>query len=171
LPGATISFLQSRATALAATGKIGEAAAALAEAEKLIAQVPDDATQGNNAARPLYGVGQLKAQARIASARGNREEAVRLLTEAVGREDTLAYNEPSDIIFPTRHLLGAELLTAGKPLEAEAIYRDDLKRHPNNGWAYLGLSQALGAQKKDTAAAIAKRLFEKAWSRADVQLA
>ena len=93
------------------------------------------------------------------------------MTEAVGREDKLAYNEPSDMIFPTRHLLGAELLAVGRLVEAEAVYRDDLKRHPNNGWAYLGLSEALTAQKKDTAAAIAKRLFEKAWRRADVQLA
>ena len=171
LPGATISYLQSRATALAATGKIGEAEAALAETEKLIAQGPDDATQGNNAAKPLYEVGQLKARARIASARTNREEAIRLLKDAVGREDKLAYNEPSDMFFPTRHLLGAELLTAGKAAEAEAVYREDLKQHPNNGWAYLGLSQALAAEKKDAAAAITKQLFVKAWSRADVQLA
>jgi tetratricopeptide (TPR) repeat protein len=171
LPGATISFLQSRATALAATGEIDQATAALAETQKLIAQVPNDATQGNNAAKPLYEIGQLKAQARIASARKNREEAIRLLTDAVVREDKLAYNEPSDMIFPTRHLLGAELLAAGKSVEAEAVYRDDLERHPANGWAYLGLSEALTAQKKEAAAADAKRLFEKAWRRADVQLA
>ena len=170
LPGATISYLQSRATALAATGKIDEAKATLAETEKLIAQVPEDATQGNNAAKPLYEVGQLKAQARIASAGANREEAIRLLSSAVGREDKLAYNEPSDMLFPTRHLLGAELLAAGKAAEAEAVYREDLKQHPNNGWAYLGLSQALTAQKKDADAAISKQLFEKAWGRADVQL-
>lgn len=170
LPGATISYFQSRATALAATGKIEEAKGALAEALKLIAQVPQDATQGNNAAKPLYEVGQLKAQARIASARGDRDGAIRLLRDAVGREDKLAYNEPSDMIFPTRHVLGVELLAAGKPAEAEAVYREDLKQHPDNGWAYLGLSQALAAQKKNAGAAMAKQLFEKAWSRADVQL-
>ena len=68
LPGATISYLQSRATALAATGKIDEAMAEFAKTEKLIAAVPEDATQGNNSARPLYEIGQLKAKARIASA-------------------------------------------------------------------------------------------------------
>ncbi len=171
LPGATISYLQSRATALAATGKIAEAKAALSETAKLIAAVKADATQGNNAAKPLYEIGQLKAQARLASAEGKRDEAIRMLADAVSHEDGLAYNEPSDMIFPTRHLLGAQLLAAGKLNEAEAVYREDLVRHPSNGWAYLGLSQALTAQRKDVAAAAAKKAFEDAWHEADVHLA
>jgi tetratricopeptide (TPR) repeat protein len=170
LPGATINFHQSRATASAATGKIDDAKAALAKAETLIAQVPEDAAQGNNAARPLYQIGQLKARARIASAEGRRDDAINALTEAVGIEDRLAYNEPSDMIFPTRHLLGAELLAGGRPAEAEAVYREDLKRHPNNGWAYLGLSQALAAQKKDAEAEQSKKAFDQAWQRADTKL-
>ena len=171
LPGATISYLQSRATALAATGKIAEAKAALSETAKLIAAVKADATQGNNAAKPLYEIGQLKAQARLASAEGKRDEAIRMLADAVSHEDGLAYNEPSDMIFPTRHLLGAQLLAAGKLNDAEAVYREDLVRHPSNGWAYLGLSQALTAQRKDVAAAAAKKAFEDAWHEADVHLA
>ncbi len=171
LPGATISYLQSRATALAATGKIDEAKTALTETAKMIAAVTADATQGNNAAKPLYEIGQLRAQARVASAEGKRDDAIRMLTDAVDREDKLAYNEPSDLIFPTRHLLGAQLLAAGRPLEAEAVYREDLKRNPNNGWAYLGLSQALAAQRKYVDAAAAKKAFEDAWHGADVHLA
>ena len=170
LPGATISYLQSRATALAATGKIDDAKAELAETDRLIAAVTADATQGNNLAKPLYQVGQLKAQARIASAEGKRDDAVALLTSAVALEDQLAYNEPSDMLFPTRHLLGAELLAAGRAKEAEAVYREDLQRHPNNGWAYLGLSQALVAQKRDAEAAAIRSQFDRAWNRADVHL-
>ena len=171
LPGATISYLQSRATALAATGKIVEAQAELVKTKQLIAAVPADATQGNNLARPLYEIGQLKAQARVANAQGNRDEAIRLLTEAVGLEDKLAYNEPADMIFPTRHLLGAELLASGKAVDAEAVYRQDLKQHPNNGWAYYGLSQALAAQKRNADASAAQKQFEDAWRRSDVKLA
>jgi len=171
LPGATISYLQSRATALAATGRIEEAKAELAKSEQLIGAVPADATQGNNLARPLYEIGQLKAEARIASAQGNRPEAIRLLVEAVGQEDKLAYNEPADMLFPTRHLLGAQLLAAGRAPEAEAVYREDLRQHPNNGWAYYGLTQALAVQKRDADAAVARKQFEEAWKRADVQLA
>jgi tetratricopeptide (TPR) repeat protein len=171
LPGATISYLQSRATALAATGKIDEAQAELAKTDRLIAAVPADATQGNNLAKPLYEIGQLKAHARIASAQGKRDAAISLLTSAVSLEDKLAYNEPSDMLFPTRHLLGAELLAAARAKEAEAVYREDLQLHPNNGWAYLGLSQALAAQKRDAEAAVIRSQFDRAWNRADVHLA
>jgi tetratricopeptide (TPR) repeat protein len=171
LPGATISYLQSRASALAAKGRIDEAKAELAKSAQAISAVPEEATQGNNQAKPLYDVGQLKAEARIAGAEQRRDEAVRLLAEAVSLEDKLAYNEPSDIIFPTRHLLGAGLLAAGRPGEAEAVYREDLRRNPKNGWAYFGLSQALAAQKRDAEAAAARGQFEQAWQRADIQLA
>ena len=75
------------------------------------------------------------------------------------------------MIFPTRHLLGAELLAAGKPAEAEAVFREDLKQHPNNGWAYFGLSQSLAAQKRDADAARVQKQFEGAWQRADIKLA
>jgi tetratricopeptide (TPR) repeat protein len=171
LPGATIHYLQARAEAFAATKRFDEAGAELAKAEKLIAATPAEATQGNNAARALYDIGQLKAQARLASAQGRTDEAIALLTKAVGLEDKLAYNEPNDMIFPTRHVLGAELLAAGKAAEAEAIFREDLKLHPNNGWAFYGLSQALAAQKKDAEAADARKQFEQAWSKADMRLA
>jgi tetratricopeptide (TPR) repeat protein len=171
LTGATIHYLQARAEALVGKGRLDEAAAEVAESQKLIAVVPAEATQGNNAAKPLYDIGELKAQARVASAQGKRDEAVSLLTKAVAIEDKLAYNEPNDMIFPTRHALGAELLAAGKPADAEAVFRADLKYHPNNGWAYYGMTQALAAQKKDAEAAEARKQFEQAWGRADVKLA
>ncbi len=171
LTGAMVHYLQARAMALAAKGRLDEARADLAKADKLIAAVPAEAIQGNNLAKPLFEVGQLKARARLASAEGKREEAIALLTQAVALDDMLSYGEPRDMIFPTRHALGAELLAAGKGAEAEAVYREDLKWNPNNGWAYLGLSQALAAQKKDAEAAEARRQFEQAWGKADVQLA
>jgi len=170
LTGATIHYLQARATALAATGRLEEAATALAKAERLAAAVPADATQGNNSARALYAIGQLQAQARLASAQGHRDEAISLLTQAVALEDKLSYNEPSDIIFPVRPLLGAELLAAKRPVDAETVFREDLKRHPNNGWALRGLSMALTDQQRGAAAAQAASEFRKAWSRADVHL-
>ena len=170
LTGATVSYLQGRATALAATGKLAEAKMELAKAAKLIAAVPADATQGSNLARSLYEIGQLKAEARLASSEGKHEEAAALLGKAVSAEDKLAYNEPRDMLFPSRHLLGAELLLAGKPGEAEAVYREDLKRNPDNGWSWFGLDKALAAQKRESEAAKAHQQFEAAWRRADIQL-
>ena len=171
LTGALVHYLQAHATALAAKGRLDEARADLAKADKLIAAVPADAIQGNNLAKPLFEVGQLKARARLASAEGKRDEAILLLTQAVALDDKLSYGEPRDMIFPTRHALGAELLAAGKAAQAEGVYREDLKWNPNNGWAYYGLSQALAAQKRDAEAAEARRQFEQAWGKADVQLA
>jgi len=171
LTGAMVHYLQARGMALAAKGRLDEARADLAKADTLIAAVPAEAIQGNNLAKPLFEIGQLKSRARLASAEGKREEAIALLTQAVALDDKLSYGEPRDMIFPTRHALGAELLAAGKGAEAEAVYREDLKWNPNNGWAYLGLSQALAAQKKDAEAAEARRQFEQAWGKADVRLA
>jgi len=64
----------------------------------------------------------------------------------VTNKDQLAYDEPADWFFPTSHLLGAVLIKAGKAAEAEVVYRDDLNRHPNNGWALHGLAQSLKLQ-------------------------
>jgi Flp pilus assembly protein TadD len=68
-----------------------------------------------------------------------------------------------------RHPLGAALLKAGRANEAEAVYREDLKRFPANGWALTGLVQSLKAQGKPTDAAEAE--LRTAWKDADLALA
>jgi hypothetical protein len=74
-----------------------------------------------------------------------RDDAIGLLREAVTKEDQLADDEPADWFVPTRHhLLGAVLIKAGRDADAEVVYRDDLRRHPNNGWALFGLVQSFG---------------------------
>ncbi|HEX8381137.1 MAG TPA: hypothetical protein VF619_11395 [Allosphingosinicella sp.] len=168
LAGLTIAWLQARATALAAKGRADEARKLLAELDRAIAAVPADATQGMNSARPLYEIGALKAKARIALAEGEQGAARMALREAVKKEDALSYNEPSDEFFPVRHLLGAALLEAGRPAEAEAVYREDLRRNPNNGWGLLGLAQALDAQRKKSD--VERARFKQAWRHADTQI-
>ena len=60
---------------------------------------------------------------------------------------------------------------AGRFAEAEQVYRDDLKRLPENGWSLFGLSQALAAQQKDGAELEATRArFKKVWAKADVKI-
>ena len=62
-------------------------------------------------------------------------------------------------------------MAAGRFAEAEQIYRDDLKRLPENGWSLFGLSQALAAQKKDGAELEATRArFNQIWAKADVKI-
>ncbi len=90
---------------------------------------------------------------------------------AFALEDTLTYNEPPDWYYPVRHTLGAVLLEAGAPAEAEAVYWQDLRKNQENGYALYGLWQSLKAQGKvDEAASLEKR-FRSAWAEADVQLA
>jgi hypothetical protein len=50
------------------------------------------------------------------------------------------------------------------------VYWDDLRRHPKNGWALFGLTQALRAQNKIDQAKVIEADFKKAWADADVQL-
>jgi hypothetical protein len=49
------------------------------------------------------------------------------------------------------------------------VYWEDLRKTPENGWALLGLSQALKAQGKADAAALVQKRYEKAFARADVK--
>ncbi|MDI3259510.1 MAG: hypothetical protein QJR02_07420 [Sinobacteraceae bacterium] len=170
LPGLTGVWLYARAVALAAEGRIDEARAATAQLEKLAADTPADAGAGQNTLRDMLAIALFVAKARIADAEHKTDESVALLTQAVAAEDQTAYDEPEDWFFPTRHLLGAELLKAARPQAAEAVYRADLERHPANGWALYGLAQALKAQRKDAEAAEAERQFRRSWQHADTEL-
>ena len=85
-------------------------------------------------------------------------------------EDALVYTEPSEFHYPPRHALGAILLEANAPAEAETVYWEDLSRNRENGWALFGLMQALKAQKQNDDAALVEARFKKAWARADVTL-
>jgi hypothetical protein len=62
------------------------------------------------------------------------------------------------------------LLHAGRPAEAEQVYREDLQRNPGNGWSLYGLAQSLKAQRKLSEAREVESRFATAWARADVAL-
>jgi tetratricopeptide (TPR) repeat protein len=169
LRGLTGGYLYAQAAALAAKGRIEEAKAQLAELGKLAAAV-SDGNAGLDRLKDVLAVAVLAAKGRIALAEGDAEDAIALLREAVAKEDRLAYTEPADWFLPNRHVLGAALVKAGRAAEAEALYRDDLKRHPNNGWALYGLMQSLQLQHRDTEARTVQQQFDAAWKNADVVL-
>ena len=106
----------------------------------------------------------------IAAARGDYAPAIAHLERAVRLEDSLVYTEPSEFHYPPRHALGAILLEAGRPAEAETVYWEDLRRNKENGWALFGLLQALRDQQKTDEAAIIEARFTRAWARSDVTL-
>lgn len=109
-------------------------------------------------------------ESEIEAQKGNYDPAIATLKEAIEIEDQLSYNEPPDWFFPARHNLGSILLQAGRPAEAEQVYRKDLEKFPKNGWSLYGLEQSLKAQGKEEAALQAKREFENSWKYSDIVL-
>jgi tetratricopeptide (TPR) repeat protein len=120
-----------------------------------------------NLARDILAIGPEVLAGEIASARRDYDRAISHLEGAVRLEDGLVYTEPEEWHFPPRHALGAVLLAAGRPREAETVYWEDLKRHPANGWALRGLVEALRSQKKEREAALVAARLGEAWQRAD----
>jgi len=106
----------------------------------------------------------------LAAARGETDDAVAALQEAIALEDGIPYDEPPGWHAPVRHTLGAVLLKADQAAEAEAVYRAELKRNPENGWSLFGLAQALTAQQREDEAAEISARFDKAWAHADIEL-
>jgi predicted Zn-dependent protease len=106
----------------------------------------------------------------IAARAGQTDMAVRHLLAAVAEQDGHWFTEPPVWYFPVPQSLGAVLLAGGRPAEAEAVYGDDLKRNPENGWSLFGLARSLQAQGKTAGAAAVEARFQKAWVRADVTL-
>jgi tetratricopeptide (TPR) repeat protein len=170
LPGLTGGYLYATTVALAAKNRPAEARAQLAQLDALMAGLPIDVPAGQNTLRDVLAVARRVAAARISSAEGRSEDALRNLREAVRLEDELGYDEPADWFFPVRHLLGAELMRGGKSTEAERVYREDLQRHPGNGWALYGLMQALKAEGRSADARATEAEFSKAWRYATISI-
>jgi tetratricopeptide (TPR) repeat protein len=106
----------------------------------------------------------------IAAGRKQFDVAIAHLDRAVRLEDGLVYTEPAEWHYPPRQALGAILLAAGRPSEAETEYWEDLRRNPENGWALQGLLQALRAQDKQEDAKLVEKRLAAAWARSDVKV-
>jgi tetratricopeptide (TPR) repeat protein len=171
MPIANALWRYTRAVSLTALGRRAEADAEREEYGRAAAAVPAAATFGNNPAPLLLGIATRTLDGERAARKDDFDTAVRLLREAAAIEDTLRYDEPPDWIQPVRHTLGAVLLRAGRAADAEAVYRDDLVRYPENGWSLWGLERALRLQKKDAEADAVRKRFDAIWSGADVTIA
>jgi Flp pilus assembly protein TadD len=110
------------------------------------------------------------AEAHIARAQKKTAAEIEHLRAAVALEDSMDYNEPRDWLYPMREPLGAASLQAGKITEAESIFREDLNRNPNNARSLFGLAECLKARGRTADFESARRQFEKAWKKADMNL-
>ena len=103
----------------------------------------------------------------LALAAKDNDTALAALRTAVEEEARIPYDEPPGWHVPARLAYGSALLTAGKAADAEAEFRAELKRNPDNGWSLQGLIAALEAQKRDASAE--RAALAKAWANADIE--
>jgi tetratricopeptide (TPR) repeat protein len=160
----------ARGIALAALGRLDEAAQeqrALAEA---VARV-DDRPIGNNKAKTVLVIPVKMLEAELAFRQGRHEESFAAFREAIAIEDQLVYDEPPDWMQPVRHALGASLLAAKRFSEAEEVFRADLRIWPENGWSLTGLHRCLVARGAAEESQAVARRRDAAWARADVAIA
>jgi tetratricopeptide (TPR) repeat protein len=160
-----------RGLALAATGRLPGAEGEQVVLTGLAKRLGRDRTSEEKTERALLKIAERLLAGEIAARRQKYDDAIKLLKDAVKLEDALPYTEPPFWPIPIRHYLGAALLMAGQSGEAEVVYRADLAKHPDNGWAFFGLTQSLRAQQKSSEAEIVEQQFKTAWTYADVALA
>jgi tetratricopeptide (TPR) repeat protein len=146
------------ASAEASAGKPAAAAPANPHAEHGGAPASADAAAGKPAqAAPAMAGGGSDAgkgvrimhkelQALIAQAKGQGDQAIALLKEAVQIEESMRPpNGAADPVKPSHELLGEVLLQAGKPAEAAAAFDTTLLRTPNRARALMGAAKAYAA--------------------------
>src|SRR5438552_1480303 len=175
-PPGTSAYLRgmwhyARGTAFLGKGQTNEAEQEFATVSELMAEKSlDQPLFSPNTGHAVLSIAQEVLGGEIAAAKKDYDRGVAHLERALRLEDALVYTEPAEFHYPPRHALGAVLLEAKRPSEAETVYWEDLKRNRENGWALFGLMQALKAQGKNDAAAVVEARFKKAWARADVTL-
>jgi len=124
-----------------------------------------------NLSSQLLAIAERVLSAWVSEAEGDYEAAVAAMRAAVEFEDELFYGEPPEWSVPTRQELGAVLLRASNPSAAEAVFRADLEKFPENGWSLYGLSLALQAQTKQDEAEAVYAQWQRVWATSDVDIA
>jgi len=159
----------ARGMAYARTGRPAEAAkeAAALQAASRDAGLKDLTLKGIDDLTALLALADASLRGEILLAQKQYPRAIASLRRAVELEDALESEEPPPWSVPARQALGAALLLAGQPAEAERAFLGDLERHPENGWALYGLAQSLRRSQRTVAAEAAEARFRAAWRHAD----
>ncbi len=136
-PHALALWRYAQGRALVAKGRLTEARAGLDELRALMESGRLEGIRGEfNASQDLMGVGERVLTGYVRMAEGRDDQAIEALREAARLEDALLYGEPPEWTVPTRHDLGEVLMEAGRPEEAEVVFREDLRATagPSTGW-------------------------------------
>lgn len=159
----------ARGFAFANLGQAAKARTDLANLDRLLKSDFARYDAAGVPAKPMLELARALLDAEIARTSGDLAGAVDKYRAAWKLEQALPYTEPPYWHQPTSHYLGAALLEAKRPAEAEAVYRESLKTYRDDGWALAGLKAALQAQGKP-ADGVDKDLAD-AWRYADTKLA
>ena len=166
----TAMWLYARAFAQANTGDLKSAQASRARIAALQKIRFDKYAAFNVPAEAMIPVALASVDGEIARKSGDLPGAIAHFRKAQELERALPYTEPAYWHRPVAHLLGAALLEAGKPAEAEAVFKDSLHHYRRDGWALMGLTKALQAQGKSEEAMSVGQEFGEAWRRADTSI-
>jgi tetratricopeptide (TPR) repeat protein len=111
---------------------------------------------------------QQELAAMIASAEGQRDEAIAQLRQAAEAENAMPFEYgPPFIDKPTEELLGETLLDAQKPKEAAEAFQRSLTRTPQRTQSLLGLQRAQKAAGDTVAAQQTATKLKGIWHGAD----
>jgi tetratricopeptide (TPR) repeat protein len=159
----------ARSLACSALGQIEQSRAEIVAFEEAMSAVPQDWWIFNNRVHQVLPIARAMLQGELLFREGKREEAFKALRHGVELEDALVYDEPPGWMQPVRHALGALLMGDKRYKEAEAVYREDLRRNRDNGWSLLGLRESLKAQGRTEEAMAIEPILAAVWKRADVK--
>ena len=171
-PVTAVTWRYARALAFANTSNLDQARAELAalhDATSAMTQITFNSSGPHNSEVIPQMMLEI-VESKLAKANHQMDAAIEHLQSAVSLEDTLDYDEPPDWLAPTRESLGAALLLANKAGQAEAVFRDDLKRNPRNPRSLFGLAATLRVERKMAEAAAVEKQFRQVWTKADTKL-
>jgi tetratricopeptide (TPR) repeat protein len=97
----------------------------------------------NNSVADLLAVDAVMLRGEILYREERYDDAFAMLRRAVEMQDGLNYDEPWGKMQPIRHALGGLLLEQGHLDESAEVFRYDLKLHPRNPFALVGLIRCL----------------------------
>jgi len=150
LPFAEGHIVYAHAVGAVKSGDLAAAVAAADRLKELAASVKDPRFRyfGDQ-----MGLQRQAALGLIALARGEKDEAIRILREAAAKEDSLGKHPVSPgAILPIRELLGEALIDCGRPAEALAEYEAALLIYPRRFNGVAGAARAAAAAGKSDVA-------------------
>lgn len=160
----------SRGIAMARTGRLAEARAALERIKPTAKKLAAKHTGKDFMAKMIRGlatVAEAQVGAEIAFAGQRTDEALVLQAKAMEAAAFVDGAEPPMLANGPRQRLGGMQLKAKRFAAAEQTFREGLALNPGSGWALNGLQKALSAQGKTADAQRVQRDLAVSWARAD----